>query len=1110
MSEEKDTKETMVTSEASSAEGLPDNIEKLLAERKKIDDMLKEKFTKQVTVMFTDIKGSTSFFESRGDIEGRLMVQKHNDLMFPLIQKSQGRVIKTIGDAIMAAFEDPVMAVRAATEMQLSLSAYNTGKNAKEQIHIRIGINSGEGIVESQDIFGDVVNVAARVESLCDADQILISSPVYDAVRKTDDIICRYVSQAQVKGKEEALEVYRVVWGEEDMVAGATRSGLAATAQKAAKKKREVRKRLEMDITREGNNLKITSVVRTEKESASLRPYEEMHVSMAKIEERCQEVITVLNRANTRGRVSKDILAKLRDVGQVLFDTLLTAKAKEAIRATLVQDLVFNIEDTLVQIPWELLYDGEQFLCQKFNMGRIVKTKRSVVNIKTREMARPLKMLILSDPRGDLKSAFEEGRLIREEMDKSPSLVNANQRSGQITADYIMEKLRNFDIVHYAGHADYETDDPSNSGWLLDGGKFTSSDIMKLVGGRPMPALVFSNACQSGQTEEWKLGPKYSEKIYGLANAFLLSGVQHYVGTFWEVLDEPSARFAEKFYQFMMEGAPIGEALRNARLFLIREYGEDTIVWASYMLYGDPGANYFDFAEEAEAEEEEPLREAIGTAQLRSTSRDTVYFDELQATKIKRRRLAVGAVVAVLLVIGIFFFVQWQRGRELAQDPYLMAYSLLHANQAERAQRSFEQLPANDYRRFEGLAAVFYEAGDTDKALEMSAKAIEMNPDNVYAHVISGNILFSQGKLDEAAREYEKATQQKRGASWQKAEAFNGLGRIYSAQGDVEKSLTYYGQAASFNPESSVIYTNQGVAFEKRGNIAEAASYYQKAVKANPQDPIALSLLADVQKKQQGAEDKSRQERIDKLIGELVESHKKASPAKTPEDAWTSKPITLSFVNFQQKGSLSIREGEDQFFQLKLNAILQEGGRVQILERELLDKLLEELKLSTTDLVDPKKALEVGKILAARLIATGSLMRYGKDLQASIRLTETETTSLKAAIAETEKDINQLAEKTARQIQEKLAKAYPVRGFITSLEGNQLALNIGSEVGVKPGMELKVLEEEKAADAKQLPGRFREIGTIQITAVTDKTAAAAPGKDTRGAAKGMRVEEVIR
>ena len=70
MEEQKDNKETNVTQEASAPDSLPDNIEKLLQERKKIDDMLKEKFTKQVTVMFTDIKGSTSFFESRGDIEG--------------------------------------------------------------------------------------------------------------------------------------------------------------------------------------------------------------------------------------------------------------------------------------------------------------------------------------------------------------------------------------------------------------------------------------------------------------------------------------------------------------------------------------------------------------------------------------------------------------------------------------------------------------------------------------------------------------------------------------------------------------------------------------------------------------------------------------------------------------------------------------------------------------------------------------------------------------------------------------------------------------------------------------------------------------------------------
>ena len=1101
MEEQKDTKETPDQNGASAPDSLPDNIEKLLQERKKIDDLLKEKFTRQVTVMFTDIKGSTSFFESHGDIEGRQMVQQHNDMLFPLIESYQGRVIKTIGDAIMAGFDDPVMAVRAGSNMQQTLSDHNKGKAAKEQIHIRIGINTGEGIVESRDIFGDVVNVAARVEALCAPDQILISAPVYDGVRKTDDIICRYVTQAQVKGKEEPLDIYRVVWGDEEMVAGATRSGVSGAAEQLTNKKRDVRRRLEMDLTREGNNLKVTALVLTEKESSSLRPYEEMHVSMDKIEERSQEVISVLSRANTRGRVSKDILAKLRDIGSVLFDNLLTTRAKEVIRATAVQDLVFNIDDTLVHIPWELLYDGEQFLCRKFNMGRIVKTRQSMVNIKTRVLSLPLKMLILSDPRGDLKSAFDEGRLIREGMDKSPSRVNANHRSGQISADYIMEKLRNFDMVHYAGHADYDAKNPSNSGWLLEGGKFTSADIMKLVGGRPLPAMVFSNACQSGQTEEWKLEQKYSEKIFGLANAFLLAGVQHYIGTFWEVLDEPSARFAEKFYQYMLDGAPIGEALRMARLCLVKEYGEDTMVWASYMLYGDPGANYFASAETGAEEEEKeaPARAAAGAAQLRSTARETVSFDKQQAAGIKRKRLVLGSVLALLVLIGAALLAQWQRGQEVP-EPYGRAYALLQASQPEQAQRSFEQLPDNDSRRFEGLAAVLFESGDLDKAREMTAKALELFPGNMYAHVINGSILFSQGKLDEAAQEYEKAAQQKRAPSWQRAEALNGLGRIYASQGDAEKSLVYYGEAASLNPASSVINTNQGVALERKGSVAEAAAYYRKAVTANPQDAVATSLLADAERKQKAGDDTSRQERIDKLVNDLVAASKKAPAAKPLQDAWTSRPITLSFVNFQHKGGFSMREGEDEFFQLKVNGLLQESGRVQVVERELLDKLLEELKLSTTDLVDPQKALAVGKILAARLIATGSMMRYGKEIQTSIRLTETETTSLKAAIAETEKDINQLAEKTARQILAKLARAYPIRGYITAVEGANVVLNIGSEVGVQQGMGFNVFDAGKEA---------REIGTIQIAAVDSKSASAAPAKEITGLAKGMKVEAII-
>ncbi|MCP4717483.1 MAG: CHAT domain-containing protein, partial [Deltaproteobacteria bacterium] len=536
------------------------SIEQLLRDRQRLDDQLKDKFSKEVTVMFTDIKGSTSFFETYGDIEGRLMVQKHNEMLFPIVEQYGGRVIKTIGDAIMAAFEGPEPAVRSAIGMQQKLLEYNqTKKDQRDHIHVRIGINTGEGLVEKEDIFGDVVNVAARVESLTDPDEIMISENVFGQVRKTDDVICRFASQTKVKGKEEALNVYRVIWGDEDAVAGQTRSA------PAARRKSGPRRRLEIDISREGETLRLTVAEKSDKAQSTIRPYEELQVQMSTISEQCRTITDLLNQANTQGQVSKDILANLRSAGQSLFNSLLGESARAQLRSASVDDLIFHIEDSLVQIPWELLYDGEQFLCLKFNMGRIVKTRQTVANIKQRELFRPLKMLIISDPRGDLTSAAAEGNAICSQLDTNLSYVTANQRSGQITPAYLTEKIRNFDMVHYAGHAVYDSAEPEKSGLLLDGGKMTSADIMKLVGGRPMPALVFCNACQSGQTEEWAIGNDYNQKIFGIANAFLMSGVQHYVGTFWEILDEPGKRFAIEFYRALMDGATTGEAMQQAR-----------------------------------------------------------------------------------------------------------------------------------------------------------------------------------------------------------------------------------------------------------------------------------------------------------------------------------------------------------------------------------------------------------------------------------------------------------------------------------------------------------------------------------------------------------------
>ena len=208
----------------------------------------------------------------------------------------------------------------------------------------------------------------------------------------------------------------------------------------------------------------------------------------------------------------------------------------------------------------------------------------------------------------------------------------------------------------------------------------------------------------------------------------------------------------------------------------------------------------------------------------------------------------------------------------------------------------------------------------------------------------------------------------------------------------------------------------------------------------------------------------------------------------------------------QRKGAPELREGEDEFFQAKLTALLQEKGRVQVVEREVLEKLLEELKLSATDLADPGRALEVGKILSARLIATGSVMRYGAEVQVAIQLTETETTSIMAAITESARDINELAEKTAGKILFSIAKAYPIRCLIASVSGSQAVLNSGADAGVCAGMEMKVLSTEKAAPAEQ-----ERLGNIvKITAVDHDRAYAAVPPEMSKISKGMKVEEVVR
>jgi class 3 adenylate cyclase len=190
-------------------------IEELLRRRaemlESIDREILAGYTRPVTLLFTDIVGSTRYYERMGDIAGRQMVQTHNDLLFPLIEAAGGKVIKTIGDSIMASFEDPVRAVRSAMDMQKALQAHNTSPSAAHKFHVRMGLHHGRAVVDERDLFGDMVNTAARVEAQAEGDEILVSGQLEEKLGGSG-IPLVLLGEELVNGKEEKVRFWLVNW----------------------------------------------------------------------------------------------------------------------------------------------------------------------------------------------------------------------------------------------------------------------------------------------------------------------------------------------------------------------------------------------------------------------------------------------------------------------------------------------------------------------------------------------------------------------------------------------------------------------------------------------------------------------------------------------------------------------------------------------------------------------------------------------------------------------------------------------------------------------------------------------------------------------------------
>ena len=175
----------------------------------------------EAAVLFADVSGSTKLYEVAGDAVAHAAIEKCVNLMRERTVKAQGRVIKTIGDEVMASFPTTDAAADAAIEMQSGIAELPPVGTTK--IGIRIGFYFGPIVEREGDIFGDAVNLAARLSHVAAKDQIITAR---DTVMRMSPMLksaTRAITSIQIKGKAEEIQVYELMWQQnEDMTTMAT------------------------------------------------------------------------------------------------------------------------------------------------------------------------------------------------------------------------------------------------------------------------------------------------------------------------------------------------------------------------------------------------------------------------------------------------------------------------------------------------------------------------------------------------------------------------------------------------------------------------------------------------------------------------------------------------------------------------------------------------------------------------------------------------------------------------------------------------------------------------------------------------------------------------
>jgi len=165
------------------------------------------------TVVFADLTGSTSLFESVGNVIATQMVSGAMQGVGARLSKAGGRIVKYLGDGVMVLFDEVDVAVDECVALPALLRELSAGGPLPSPVAVKVGIDYGSVVDHDGDCYGDAVNVAARLSDLAQANEILLSDSVFQRLRDEQRAGCHSLERIAIKGKVEPVRVWRVDWG---------------------------------------------------------------------------------------------------------------------------------------------------------------------------------------------------------------------------------------------------------------------------------------------------------------------------------------------------------------------------------------------------------------------------------------------------------------------------------------------------------------------------------------------------------------------------------------------------------------------------------------------------------------------------------------------------------------------------------------------------------------------------------------------------------------------------------------------------------------------------------------------------------------------------------